>query len=310
MYGLNSLREWELRLAAHDREGLRNLRGTRRTAGRESLSTARVVTSFEELISVVSFLTVMNKDMRLLFRGQRRDDPLLPSLLREKWRPPDTPWERATPISSRRDHYWTCLTDVEDMAMRVLRRHGLPRWRHMESYRYARWAVIQHYELWPTPMLDWTTSLRVAASFACLHAQQFDSAFLYVTGTRRLNSDLMTLGSDDSAESDDGALTVRLDAVCPPSAIRPHFQEGALSCLYPFDGSRGLEPDDHDFLPLVIARIELAGSDNFWTTDFPVHSKAALLPPETSDALLRDFRRNIVVDDADGVLVPRWAGST
>ena len=50
--------------------------------------------------------------------------------------------------------------------------------------REAKSAVTQHYGFWPTPLIDLTSSLWVAASFA-LKARQDDTVirgFLYVVG--------------------------------------------------------------------------------------------------------------------------------
>jgi hypothetical protein len=38
-------------------------------------------------------------------------------------------------------------------------------------FKEAVWAIAQHYELWPTPLIDITQNLRTAASFALWDGQ-------------------------------------------------------------------------------------------------------------------------------------------
>jgi len=38
--------------------------------------------------------------------------------------------------------------------MRTLQEFALPRRRSIEMFREAVWAVAQHYDVWPTPLID------------------------------------------------------------------------------------------------------------------------------------------------------------
>ena len=71
----------------------------------------------------------------------------------------------------------------------------------------------------PTPLLDVTHSLRIAASFGS--AQANGEAFLYAIGLPNLSGMI-------TASAEAGLQTVRLASVCPPTAVRPHIQEGYL----------------------------------------------------------------------------------
>lgn len=291
VYGLESFKEWDRRLNTPGRPGIRDLSDTRRDSGLPSLETSfEPVESYAALVDIVSFLTVMNKNLTLLFRGQTGEHEPMPSLLRSSW----PPGAGTVNLGEERLPYWRRLNDIGDRVVAVLDRYGLPRYKHMRQ-PYARWAVIQHYELLPTPMMDFTTSLRIAASFAFgLDPSPDRKGFLYITGTRHLRSDLMTLDRDREAELSDGLLTVRLNAVCPPRAKRPHLQEGVLASLYPFDED-ALEPGRNNFLPRIIAKIDLVNRGGFWSGDFPIHTEAVLLPDIGKDDLLRDLRSSIGV---------------
>jgi hypothetical protein len=299
VYGVHALEEWEGRLAT-DRRAAEDLSDTKERSGQLSSRPPMRIDSFGRLVQVASFLSVMNKTLILLYRGQKEDHPLLPSLFRPQWRPPgfdDIPPE----IGGDRLHYWDELASVESIALRVLESHGLPRWRHLRAYRSARWAVIQHYELWPTPLLDFTSSLRVAASFAF----DFDDSvqtrgMLYVVGVRKVRSDLMPLTRDDADEQAGRSLTIRLNAVCPPSAQRPHLQEGFLVGRYPFERQQAWDQESSDAASILVAKIALTNDGGFWNADFPIHTRGSLIPGVERDALLSDFRTHIKfgVDDS------------
>jgi hypothetical protein len=227
-------------------------------------------------------------------RGQTGEHgPLLPSLLRNSW-PPGRDGANTIDLDKERLNCWKKLNDIGDEVVAILDRYGLPRYKHMRL-PYARWAVVQHYELMPTPMMDFSTSLRVAASFAFgLDPSPGKNGFLYITGTRHPRSDLMTLNADREADAErsDGMITARLNSVCPPRTKRPHLQDGALACLYPFDENT-LDPARNNFLQRTIAKIELVKSGNFWSRDFPIHTPAALLPKIENDELLRDLQSHM-----------------
>lgn len=309
VYGLKSYKTWK------EDPKTPYLGDQKRASGTESLQDEiEPVESYRDLAKIAAFLAVMNKNLTLLFRGQTRDYPLLPTLHRERWPDEETAFGN---LAKNRQQYWQSLPDIEEKAIDVLRGIGMPRRAHLvhRNFGYARWAVIQHYELWPTPMLDFSTSLRVAATFALGPKEtsgpeeegksdetSTKEGYLYITGTRKLRSDLMPLEKDDTAERSDGILSIRLNAVCPPSAARPHLQDGVLLGLYPHDDRAVLDPLSNNFQNRLIAKIKLTDTGEFWTTDFPCLTKDALLP---SVDPLKDALR-----DAIGLPPEKWIGGT
>jgi FRG domain len=174
--------------------------------------------------------------------------------------------------------------------------------------------VIQHYGLWPTPLLDFTTSLRIAASFAFDFdpSRRGEPPTLYAVGVRRLRSDLMALSSDDDQERADSMLTIRLNSVCPPSAKRAHFQDAVLVGHYPFERHHVDDPELSNSEAILVAKCRLMNSKGaFWRSkrafwrkkDFPIHSRRSLLPSPAADPLLRDLRASIAYDLDDSGLV-------
>jgi FRG domain len=278
------------------------------------------VSSYAELVTVISFLTVMNKGLALLFRGQNQDFPrMVPSLYRDVWTHWSDPGPPPVPIAGAREYFWDTLTEVEARVFEVLWEEGLPRWRHVKFTRPARWAVIQHYDLWPTPLLDLSTSPRVAATFAFGLDASASRGWLYVVGVRTIRSDLMPLlkaqdsslegdaalegNPTDKEELDAEMLTIRLNAVCPPSTVRPHLQEGVLIGHYPFDPPALTSVDVHDAGSVVVAKIELVNDGGFWSRDFPIHTEASLLPTHEHDPLAARLRTAMRYEWADSCAV-------
>jgi hypothetical protein len=259
------------------------------------------VSTYRDLFQIVSFLNVMNKEFNLLFRGQGHDYPLEPSILRENWEVPGS--NRAVRLSGNRQHYWERLGSICDWVSEILR-GKLPRHRPFEQYTYlgqkhlrvAPWAVIQHYGLWPTPLLDMTSSLRVAASFALGLSKSRDAGTLYVFAIPRIVSDVM-----DSSPANN-PLAVRLSAVCPPIASRPHLQEGYLFGNPNFEVGDLAQTGTPPAAGWLTAKFRLedldrssgpGGGSEFWDRDFPKHTAGSLLPANRNDSLSLIFRDQI-----------------
>ena len=149
-------------------------------------------------------------------------------------------------------------------------------------YRILRWAIIQHYEIHPTPLLDVTQSLRIAASFAS-QKNKTNEAFLYVLGVPNSSGAI-------TANAEAGLQTIRLSSVCPPSAMRPHLQEGYLLGEYPEIGDIDQEQDyilnEIDFGKRLVAKFRFNPS-KFWTKggQFQVIGPKALYPSDKQDPL-------------------------
>ena len=177
------------------------------------------VTSYVELLKKIAALSFYNRRFRLLFRGQSSDhkmgpnintSDLYPSILRgftanEKDR------------NAQLDSAFETLEKAETLLTREIRRRDL-----VES-QIVRWAILQHYEVCRTPLLDVTGSLQSALSFAIGDRNE---GWLYVLAFPQL-----TGGVSVSVESQ--TQVIDLSQVCPPEALRPHFQQGLLASDYP-----------------------------------------------------------------------------
>jgi hypothetical protein len=237
------------------------------------------IKTYIELATKIAELQFRNRDQVLLFRGQhsdyrnvKRNSTLKPSLLR--------------PIAGRNpDHSvlagrFQDLELAEDVLVREYQKARLLGFDRLKRQRIVRWAILQHYEVCATPLLDVTHSLRIAASFATHGATS--EGFLFVLGVPNLSG-----GITASAEA--GLQTIRLSSVCPPAALRPHLQEGYLLGEYPEMGA--LSQKEHyahyetDFGRRLVAKFRFNPS-TFWKTDtFPLVAKSALYPSAKRDPL-------------------------
>ena len=160
---------------------------------------------------------------------------------------------------------------------RVLRGR-LPRHRPFEHFqqrpelRVAPWSVLQHYELWPTPLLDLTMSLRVAASVALGLPDAHDEGFVYVFALEEPTSDVMLLGAETRSAA------IRLSAVCPPDTLRPHLQQGILIGNPNFSETDLQVWATSPVRDRLVAKFRLVDRGSFWGRDFPKHTATSLLP--------------------------------
>lgn len=172
------------------------------------------------------------------------------------------------------------LEHAESLLIDEYGQAGLLGLERLRRQRIVRWSILQHYEVCPTPLLDVTHSIRIAASFAT-HGGSAE-AFLFVIGVPNLSGGI-------SASAEAGLQTIRLSSVCPPTALRPHLQEGYLLGEYPEMG--GVSQKDlyaHyeiDFGRRLVAKFRFDPSQ-FWKGEtFPLVGKSALYPSANRDPL-------------------------
>ena len=174
------------------------------------------VESFLELATKIAELQFMNRNFVLLFRGQTGDyknskhnTTLKPSLFRPK--------NHGNPSPSILVKRFEELERAERLLVEAYQQKKFIGIDRLRRHQIVRWSILQHYEICPTPLLDVTQSLRIAASFASGDVE--NEAFVFVIGVPNLSGAI-------TASAEAGLQIVRLSSVCPPSALRPHIQEG------------------------------------------------------------------------------------
>jgi hypothetical protein len=224
------------------------------------------VSSFEELVKLVAGVGYHNRRFNLLFRGQEKDhlDQKDGSKLYSNiYRPKHGQARLLRPVLAER------FAELFE----AVRRLRLPAFatdvgRGLSRHWEYQAALLQHYGLRKTPFLDVTHSLRVAASFA-LPRRSGAEGYLFVLGMPHPHGSI-------SHFIDDDIVLVKLQNVCPPEALRPHYQEGYLvGRLSARD--RFKEKGDNAAYRLL-AKYKLLNDGSFWTKNFQPIPRAALLP--------------------------------
>jgi len=241
------------------------------------------VSSFLELATKVAELQFRNRKHVLLFRGQDEDyrnkdrnTSLKPTLFRPKHGILTNP-DQDTLINRFKK-----LKVAETELATLYTEAGFLGHVRLQRYQILRWSILQHYDVCRTPLLDLTHSLRIAASFASLGAEE--SAFVFVLGVPNLSGAI-------TASAEAGLQVVRLVSACPPSAVRPHIQEGYLLGEYPemadYDQKVHYKHYEIDFGRRLVAKFRF-DPNKFWKRDtFPRVSKDALYPTANEDPLYK-----------------------
>jgi hypothetical protein len=239
------------------------------------------VKTYFELAKKVAELQFRNREHVLLFRGQRQDyrttkknSMLKSSIFRLEG--------KKVPTRGQIKNRFVRLREAEDQLVKQYETGRMLGFERLKRHRIIRWAILQHYEVCATPLLDVTHSLRIAASFAS--SQNYsDEAYLYAFGVPNLSGAV-------TASSEAGLQIIRLSSACPPDAIRPHIQEGYLLGEYPEISDFGQHAHygyyEMDFGRRLIAKFRF-NPTTFWSsTNYPPSPDAALYPAEHRDPLL------------------------
>ena len=211
-----------------------------KTVEKVAVSPAIKVTSLNELMIHLSYIFHYNRGFMLFYRGQGEDfmqktqaqtnksSVILPSIYRFNYNKKGLLYKHL--IEERKK----ILNIADELLMEKLnarstelkkkgdRLHGYSK---IRDFDFVRWALLQHYGICKTPLLDLTTSFQVALKFAELDNTK-ETGVLYIMGFPYITDPI-------SQYSIDRILNINLRSVCPPSALRPYFQEGFLAGHYP-----------------------------------------------------------------------------
>ena len=248
------------------------------------MSSGHRVPDYFDLAKKVAALQFLNPSYVLLFRGQCADykeagqTTLKPRIFR-----PSTGQTTPPTASSLQGRFDRLGRAEKLLAERYGEEVGHLGNRFIRRYRIVRWSVLQHYEVCRTPLLDVTHSLRIAASFACPNVDASE-AFVFVLAVPQLSGAV-------TVNIEAGLQMVRLTSVCPPYALRPHFQEGYLLGEYPdrdsFDKERPYVAEEVDFGLRLIGKLRF-NPQRFWDREnFPRVRKSALYVSPDKDRIFQ-----------------------
>jgi hypothetical protein len=238
------------------------------------------VSSYAELAQKVAELQFLNREHVLLFRGQATDyrssrssSLLKPSCFRLNAGKEPTPnilQARFEILNNAERELSSLFSGRKYLGADQIKRH-----------RSIRWAILQHYEVCATPLLDVSQSLRIGASFASVDAKN-SKVYLFVFGVPNLSGAI-------TSSSEAGLQIIRLPSACPPVAVRPHFQEGYLLGEYPeiadYDQHSQYSYHEMDFGRRLLAKF-CFDPERLWNNpNFPHASRKALYATQQRDEL-------------------------
>lgn len=217
------------------------------------------VTSLEQLMRVVSGVAAYNPDYTVLFRGQALDyrvgSKRVTSIMPSIYRGITDSKKGAEELEARFEK----LRRASDLLVQELDGYKAKvpdsKKRRFVTRRIEQWAMIQHYGICDTPLLDMTRSLRVACWFALDGAKAGGSPVLYVFGMPYMHD---RIALDSNVE----LFQMNLMSLLPPTAERPAFQEGVLAG-YEQPDARPRAANESNFARRLLAKITLPTDDVF-----------------------------------------------
>lgn len=229
------------------------------------------VDTYTRLVRRVAILARINNGFSFFYRGQgedygrigKRPTSLLPSMLRG-----------CTSVNELKRRY--DLLVKKDNELREMSLFST--FKDVKQNRLLRWAIIQHYERCTTPLLDVTSSLHVACSFAQIAARKEHKkmAYVYVLGFPHIAGPI-------AVSADQNILLIRLHGVCPGTAFRPHFQDAYLAGEFPEltdHATMGYATsyEEYDFSRRLVAKFTIPIGERFWGDDFQQYGESVLYP--------------------------------
>ena len=229
-------------------------------------SAPRQVPTYRDLVRLVARILYYNRHQSLFFRGQARehvDANSRASVLPSIYRGVKSRRVSRADLKLRFDQ----LGEAEALLAKRFERKELESDETFRNYHVVKWAILQHYQVCETPLLDVTTSLRAACSFALENPTE--TGVVYVLGLPHINGSI-------SFYVEEELINLKLLGICPPCAVRPYFQEGYLVGSLPIDELTSYS-SKLDFGRRLMAKFQIGG-ERFWDSDFAAIPEGALFP--------------------------------
>jgi hypothetical protein len=224
-----------------------------------------LVNSFRELVVHTAKLSFKNKDYLLFYRGQNVDyknkagsSTFYPSIYRGDYL-----------LLRELANKFDILEGASNELVQLFEEQKIEDYKELKRRKAVQWSILQHYEVCSTPYLDFTHSLRVACSFALMDSKD-EFAYIFVFGLPYFTNRI-------TINSEHDIINVRLLSICPPTALRPYFQEGYL--VGTTDITTNYESKTElDFNNRLIAKFKIPNDDTFWGDGFNRIPKKSLYP--------------------------------
>lgn len=228
------------------------------TSNEEIIKSAPLeLNNYEKYIEAIAQLSFYNRDHILFYRGQKKEflnddneSKLFPQIYRDsKNYSFQQLWEKLNETDKQLRHHFNRHYSKFAGASIFLK------------YQELRWAIMQHYLIEKTPLLDITHSPYVAASFA-QHENENQNGVVYILGMPSLSNTI-------DINTEDELILIRLLAFCLPQAKRPYLQEAYAVGPYPnYKLNDNSEKDSFNFSRRLIAKFSIPNTDDFWGADY------------------------------------------
>lgn len=240
------------------------------TVNRVRASEGYPVKNFRDLIEQVALVTLNNRSYEMFYRGQSTDylnnkgkyysDRVQKSIVYPAICRPKRNLDGTLKYSIRK----------KEIAQRYRQLYSLIDYinqKNKQNFPGVHYmALFQHYDILPTPLIDITQSLRVAATFALKKNQK---GFLYVFGLPFPNQSV-------SYYTDLGIVLLKLQNIVPINALRPRYQEGYLVGNFPFTNYKS---EEDDLSNRMVAKFKIDNTNgSFWDDDFKPMPDDLLFP--------------------------------
>ncbi len=256
------------------------------------------VERYNELVRIVAELSYLNKESLLVYRGQARDflnkagaSSLYPSLYR-----------RNVLSKVRVERDFSLLDELSDILVEETRKLDRRAGDELRKRRSLQQAILQHYQVCETPLLDLSQSLRAACSFAQSSAStgrasiggKFFGDTLTGSALAETGKPSQAGSSSDervylyvfalpfptgsiSIDSREEIVTVRLLSACPSLIRRPYFQDALMAGTVDISDNYE-DKNELDFNRRLVAKFSIPVGDKFWEHG-PGRIEGALLFP-------------------------------
>ena len=241
------------------------------TVNRIRASEGYRVTTFRQVMDEVANVTISNKNYEMFYRGQTHDyknnqaayfkdrkakSTIYPSICR-----PEKKDNGSLKYSIKKSLIVKRYEDLNNMIDLVRGNHG-------SYFKEHYYSLFQHYDILPTPLIDITQSLRVAATFAL---RKSTTGYLYVFGLPYPNQSI-------SFFIDLEIVLIKLQNVVQVNAIRPRYQEGFLVGKYPIMPTK---TNGDDLANRMVAKFLVDNTHgDFWDTYFQPIPDEVLYPKD------------------------------
>jgi len=230
-------------------------------------SSPELITNYQDLVEKIAIISFRNPDQNLYFRGQSKDfknnrnqSSIYPTIYRKLANTEKSKKFLANQVAK--------LKKAEELILKKFQKIKLTGQTTLKKFKELRWAILQHYEVCKTPLLDVTSSLRVACSFA-LRENHSNLGYVFVFGFPHVNGSI-------SYYVEEELINMKLLSICPPDALRPHYQEGYLVGTFPSEYPEK-KSVRFDIANRLIAKFKIP-KNGFWNKDFTEIPENALFP--------------------------------